>query len=776
MAQIIKHRRGSITGIKNVTARLGELVVATGSVGAMNGPWTFIGSDEIQGGYTPMGKIYEGATAPTVAAGSYGTTLNGTPFYSTNDETLYILSSAGNNAMDLTGNIEGNVISAVTINNLTNTNASISNFTGGTVTITGNTTAGGTLGVSGATTLGSTLVVSSNTTVCGTLNVTGATSMASTLDVTSDTTIGGDVSVTGDITGSNLELTGNANIAGNVVIGGNITIGDATTDSVKFDADISSSFVPDANNTYDLGSASKAWRDIYIAGTASIDTLDVGVITATTVQFTSIELPGTLSVSGNTNIGDDDSDTHVFLGSVEFQGTGGVEIQGLLTGSSAEFGGPVTASAFTGSFVGDGSALTGIVSTLTIHTDDGASQGTGSISLKTETLNFVGSDANGLTVGFNDTSNTVTYGLAQDITTDAEPTFAQLNLTNAGTATNDAVRADRALVVTGTTNQVSVVGGSQTLQGDRTWTVSLPSTVHLGANSTLTATTVNSTNGTIGALSGSSLNFDTAELSTSLTVPTISGVTGITTDDIVVNGTATINNLTINSVTSDIIAPNLTGGTVTITGNTQMDGNLTISGNLTMLGSATSLDISSSTVNLDDNIIRLNAFSPFERYAGFEVIDSGSVGVSASLVWDSQNDYWMFVSSSGDSSKLIGTTAGTYGSETSLTINTIPKGTGANTIGDSLLTDDGITLAYNTNVFTVDGTSGDTKIIGVLTLSNQGGTDNNSNSSAILFRNSADQIGYVSTVESTEVMDGILGYKASNGGLTFSTVIDGGTY
>ena len=776
MAQIIKHRRGSITGIKNVTARLGELVVATGSVGAMNGPWTFIGSDEIQGGYTPMGKIYEGATAPTVAAGSYGTTLNGTPFYSTNDETLYILSSAGNNAMDLTGNIEGNVISAVTINNLTNTNASISNFTGGTVTITGNTTAGGTLGVSGATTLGSTLVVSSNTTVGGTLNVTGATSMASTLDVTSDTTIGGDVSVTGDITGSNLELTGNANIAGNVVIGGNITIGDATTDSVKFDADISSSFVPDANNTYDLGSASKAWRDIYIAGTASIDTLDVGVITATTVQFTSIELPGTLSVSGNTNIGDDDSDTHVFLGSVEFQGTGGVEIQGLLTGSSAEFGGPVTASAFTGSFVGDGSALTGIVSTLTIHTDDGASQGTGSISLKTETLNFVGSDANGLTVGFNDTSNTVTYGLAQDITTDAEPTFAQLNLTNAGTATNDAVRADRALVVTGTTNQVSVVGGSQTLQGDRTWTVSLPSTVHLGANSTLTATTVNSTNGTIGALSGSSLNFDTAELSTSLTVPTISGVTGITTDDIVVNGTATINNLTINSVTSDIIAPNLTGGTVTITGNTQMDGNLTISGNLTMLGSATSLDISSSTVNLDDNIIRLNAFSPFERYAGFEVIDSGSVGVSASLVWDSQNDYWMFVSSSGDSSKLIGTTAGTYGSETSLTINTIPKGTGANTIGDSLLTDDGITLAYNTNVFTVDGTSGDTKIIGVLTLSNQGGTDNNSNSSAILFRNSADQIGYVSTVESTEVMDGILGYKASNGGLTFSTVIDGGTY
>ena len=28
----------------------------------------------------------------------------------------------------------------------------------------------------------------------------------------------------------------------------------------------------------------------------------------------------------------------------------------------------------------------------------------------------------------------------------------------------------------------------------------------------------------------------------------------------------------------------------------------------------------------------------------------------------------------------------------------------------------------------------------------------------------------------TDVLDGILGYKNSNGGLTFSTVIDGGSY
>jgi hypothetical protein len=34
----------------------------------------------------------------------------------------------------------------------------------------------------------------------------------------------------------------------------------------------------------------------------------------------------------------------------------------------------------------------------------------------------------------------------------------------------------------------------------------------------------------------------------------------------------------------------------------------------------------------------------------------------------------------------------------------------------------------------------------------------------------------VTTTETTDVMDGILGYKQSNGGLVFSTVIDCGTY
>jgi hypothetical protein len=653
MAQIIKHRRGSITALKDVTARKGEFVVATGSIGTMNGPWVFVGDDEIAGGYKPTSKIYEGSTVPTIAAGSYGTVIDGTPFYSTTDEALYVLASGGNRKIDLTGNMEGNTISNITISSLTGSNANITAVTGS----IGNFTSA----------------------------LTG-----SHVKVTNSLTVGGDSVFTGNITGSNLKLTGNANIDGNIVLGGNITVGDGDTDFVSFGAEISSSIIPDVNNAFDLGSTSKYWRNLYLSGAAYVERLNVT----------------TVNVSGSSYLGNDSNDKVVVTGSLSVDG-------------SATLTGAVSASAFTGSFIGDGSNLTGIVSTLYITSSDGTTLNLGDVSLKTETITFEGVASKGLTTTFNNSTNTLKYDLAQDIRTGATPTFNQFTLSSQATTTSHAVRGDRNLTVTGTTNQVTVVGGTQNLTGDRTWTVSLPQTVDLGTGSTLNSTTANHTN---------------------------------------------------------LVSTNITGGTMTITGNTGFSGDVNISGNLNLLGSATQVHISSSVVELDDNIIRLNAYSPFERYAGFEVIDSGSVGVSASLVWDSLSDYWMFVSSSGQSSKLIGTTAGTYGSEVSLTTNTIPKATGASNIGDSLLTDNGTTLAYNTNKFTVTASNGATLIAGNVTLSAAGGSDSNTKSSAIMFRNNTNVVGYVSTTETTDVMDGILGYKNSNGGLVFSTVIDGGTY
>ena len=46
-------------------------------------------------------------------------------------------------------------------------------------------------------------------------------------------------------------------ISGSLVTTGKLTIGDASTDTVDFSAEISSSLIPYATNTYDLGSPTK---------------------------------------------------------------------------------------------------------------------------------------------------------------------------------------------------------------------------------------------------------------------------------------------------------------------------------------------------------------------------------------------------------------------------------------------------------------------------------------------------------------------------------------
>ena len=137
MAQIIKHRRGSISSLKGTTARNAELIVASGSISDLSGPFVFIGSpnssDEgVAGAFNIVSKIYQGNSAPTLSAGTYGSTLDGTPFYSTGGKALYALqnSNVGNTKFDLTGNIEGNTISGVTINNLQSTNITASYISG----------------------------------------------------------------------------------------------------------------------------------------------------------------------------------------------------------------------------------------------------------------------------------------------------------------------------------------------------------------------------------------------------------------------------------------------------------------------------------------------------------------------------------------------------------------------------------------------------------------------------------------------------------------------
>ena len=89
---------------------------------------------------------------------------------------------------------------------------------------------------------------------------------------------------------ADLNVDGNIHATGNISADGNITIGDANTDNVIFNAEIASNIVPDATNTYTLGSdpttGGKEWNDVYlnnlVASSINTGDLDLGGVDLTT--------------------------------------------------------------------------------------------------------------------------------------------------------------------------------------------------------------------------------------------------------------------------------------------------------------------------------------------------------------------------------------------------------------------------------------------------------------------------------------------------------------
>jgi hypothetical protein len=87
---------------------------------------------------------------------------------------------------------------------------------------------------------------------------------ANKLGLTSSLAITGDLEVDGDIT-----------FRAGSGTGGTLTFGDLNTDNIVFNADMQSSIIPDTTANYNLGSVAQQWNNLWIDGTASIDTLTV---------------------------------------------------------------------------------------------------------------------------------------------------------------------------------------------------------------------------------------------------------------------------------------------------------------------------------------------------------------------------------------------------------------------------------------------------------------------------------------------------------------------
>ena len=123
MAQIIKHKRGSLQSLAAVTSSLqkGELIIASGSSllsSSQNGSSIIFAVVE-SGSVQAVNRIMRGtgSVAPIFSSSIYNGMVDGVPYYASGSQTLFLLGSDTNSAIDLTGNIgtfSGSVAASVT--------------------------------------------------------------------------------------------------------------------------------------------------------------------------------------------------------------------------------------------------------------------------------------------------------------------------------------------------------------------------------------------------------------------------------------------------------------------------------------------------------------------------------------------------------------------------------------------------------------------------------------------------------------------------------------
>ncbi len=354
MAQIIKHRRGNLEGLKDATTRAGELLVVTGSSGlgtiANGADLVFVGIDGSTA--SPVNKILQGTTVPDLTGVAYNTHVDGIPFFDTDDSKLYILNKGGNIEVKATPQTGGTGImsGSAQIGSTEVTNAMLANDG---ITIAGADTS-----------LGGTITANTIALAIGTV-VTGSDQIASTFAQTIlddanagavRTTIGVDAAGTDNST--NVTIAAGRNYV--TLSSQELTLGEV---DISDDTNLA---VGDTTNV-----------DMILTGDTLTANLKGGVI------------------SGSAQVVSSLSNQATDFGSGRISG----ELIGDLAGTST----------ITGSFVGSGASLTGLGTDLIIS----GGSGNDSVALLTDHLTFAGT-SNEVDTAI--TNNTVTIGLPQDVT------------------------------------------------------------------------------------------------------------------------------------------------------------------------------------------------------------------------------------------------------------------------------------------------------------------------------------------------------------------------
>ena len=228
-----------------------------------------------------------------------------------------------------------------------------------------------------------------------------------------------------------------------------------------------------------------SWKKLLVSGSD----IQVGAITATGV----LAIPGFNNVSASLAgalAGGDNLGNHTATQDINLDGS---SLTNILNASASGF---ISAS----EFIGDGSKLTGISSTLSIA----GTTGTDNVDLTTDTFTFAGS--NGVTAAV--TNNTVTVDTPQDLQSSASPAFAGLDVNGAAT-----------------------VSGNITLDG--------------AGNQTIT--------NSAGNLTIASTNGNVTVDGVTMAGGTVSGTSVTTTGDITVGGDLTVNGTTTTINTANLL-------------------------------------------------------------------------------------------------------------------------------------------------------------------------------------------------------------------------------
>lgn len=245
-------------------------------------------------------------------------------------------------------------------------------------------------------------------------------------------------------------------------------------------------------------------------------------------------------------------------------------------------------------------------------------------------------------------------------------------------------------VILDPTSGIVALKGTTTLYAGNKLLSSDGNAIQFGNDLSITGS-LTTTTGNINGVNVSSLNASVASA-----IPNLNNATSS-----IQSFTSSINTRVTNLENADLTFA--TTGSNTFKANQIVSASMYVTGDLIVYGSSSIQNISSSTLSIGTNVIQLNTATPAVRFAGLQVIDSGSTAMSASLFWDSINNHWIYQRESGavyGGGMLISgpRNLGALGDEVGITSKKLVVGLGGDHISSSAIYHDDTTTSFPNNI------------------------------------------------------------------------------